>query len=201
MPSANWIRGITILATALATGIVWGTGHGVDIPYIKASVTASSVIVVIAFVYDAWAWRWPVLRNLTRRPMLHGTWKAELETSFATRAHETIDAYIVVRQTFSRISVSMLFDHSRSKSMSGDLLFEDGLCTLYYLFRTEADTLHRDGNPPARGGAALAIGRSPNLHLEGDYWTERDTRGHVRTVGRTTRIYDTFAAASGAVYE
>jgi hypothetical protein len=200
MPSALWIRGTVIAAAAIATGIVWVTGHGVDIPYIKALVTASGVVTVAVFIYDGAAWRWPGLRTLTSRPVLHGTWKAELQTSFTSRETEIIEAYLVVRQTFSRISVSMLFDRSRSRSMVGDLVFEDRTCVLYYLFRTEAGTLHRDGNPPARGGAAVIVNRWPSMHLEGDYWTERETRGHVRTVGRTTKIYDTFSAAQSGTY-
>ena len=114
---------------------------------------------------------------LSRRPVLHGTWKAELRTSFPDRADEEIECFIVVYQTYSRICIDMLFDRSSSRSMSADLLIEASRCVLYYVFHTHPDTLHRDGNPPARGGAALVIAREPRIHLEGDYWTERETRG------------------------
>jgi hypothetical protein len=46
----------------------------------------------------------------------------------------------------------------------------------------------------------VIISRSPSMHLEDDYWTERETRGHVRTVGWTTKVYDTFSAARSGTY-
>lgn len=200
MPGANWIRGSILVAAGVAVAIVWLEHGPVDFPLVRALVTGSSVVTFALFVYDAWAWRQPGIRRLTRRPVLHGTWRVELSTSFDARAHETIEAYLVARQTYSRIQVATLFDRSRSRSIAGDILFESGECHLYYLFRTEATTLHRDANPPARGGAALTIGRYPRIHLEGDYWTERETRGSLRSIGHTKKCFDTFNGAQTGEY-
>ena len=200
MPTTNWTRIVIGLAAVVAITIVWATSGIVDFTYAKALVTASGVVVLFLLVYDRWAWRWPLLRRLTRRPILHGTWKAELRTSYPARAHETIECYIAITQTYSQISVDMLFDRSSSRSMSGDLVLEGGRCVLYYIFHTQADTLHRNSNPPTRGGAALVVAREPQVHLAGDYWTERDTRGTVRTLGRAAKVYATFEAARAAAY-
>ncbi len=78
--------------------------------------------------------------------MLHGTWKTELRTTYKPRADEVIEAYLVIRQTYSRICVDMLFDRSSSRSMSGDLVTEGGRCTLYYVFHSHAHTRHREDN-------------------------------------------------------
>ena len=201
MPGTNWIRGAILAAAAVAAAIVWLEHGGIDMRLIRALVSASSVVIFALVVYDSWAWRQPGLRRLTKRPVLHGTWKVELATSFESRAHETIEAYLVARQSYSRIQVGMLFDRSRSRSISGDILFEAGECHLYYLFRTEAGALHRKGNPPARGGAALTIGRKPGVHLEGDYWTERNTHGSLRSLGHSGKCFDTFAGAQTGDYK
>jgi len=200
VPTTNWTRIVIGLAAVVAITIVWATSGIVDFTYAKALVTASGVVVLFLLVYDRWAWRWPLLRRLTRRPILHGTWKAELRTSYPARAHETIECYIAITQTYSQISVDMLFDRSSSRSMSGDLVLEGGRCVLYYIFHTQADTLHRNSNPPTRGGATLMVTREPQVHLAGDYWTERDTRGTVRTLGRAAKVYATFEAARAAAY-
>ena len=134
------------------------------------------------------------------RPVLHGTWKIVLRTSHEERADEEIEAYLVIRQTYSSIRVDGLFDRSNSECLSADLAVQNGRCTLNYLFRTEAHTRHRDGNPPARGAASLRVGRTPRLHLEGDYWMERLTKGDITSVGRTPKLYDTFSAARAATY-
>jgi hypothetical protein len=200
VPTANWTRIVIGLAAAVAIAIVWATRGNIDVTYAKALVTASGVVVLFLLAYDRWAWRWPPFRSLTRRPILHGTWKAELRTSYPARAHETIECYLAITQTYSQICVDMLFDRSSSRSMSGDLVFEGGRCVLYYIFYTQAGALHREGNPPGRGGAALVVSREPDLYLEGDYWTERDTRGTVRTLGRAAKVHDTFEAARTAAY-
>jgi hypothetical protein len=200
MPTSNWVRAIILLATAIATAIVWGTGHNVDIPYIKAFVTASTVVVFLLLVYDSWTWRWPGVRRLTRRPVLHGTWKCELLTSYPERANETIESYLVIQQTYSRICARMLFDRSRSASMSGELVRENGRCVLYYLFKSEKGALEPSTNPPSRGAADLTVAMHPSIHLEGDYWMEVGTKGQLRTVGHSKKIYDTFSGARQARY-
>src|SRR5437588_6135901 len=99
---------------------------------------------------------------------------------------------MVVRQTYSRICVDMLFDRSQSVSMSGDLVNENGRCVLYYVSRSDKQTLERDENPPARGAAQLTVSRRPLVSLEGDYWMEHGTCGRVRTTGHTPLLYDSY---------
>jgi SMODS-associating 2TM, beta-strand rich effector domain len=200
VPTANWTRIVIGLAAVVAISIVWATRGTIDVTYAKALVTASGVVVLFLLAYDRWAWRWPPFRWFTRRPILHGTWKAELRTSYPARAHETIECYLAIAQTYSQICVDVLFDRSSSRSMSGDLVLEGGRWVLYYVFHTQADALHREGNPPGRGGAALVVAREPQVQLAGDYWTERDTRGTVRTLGHTAKVYTTFEAARAAAY-
>ena len=201
MLSANWIR-ISIFAAALvAAAIVWASGDDVDVDFMRALVSASAVVVGGVLLYDARAWRWRGIRRLTKRPVIHGTWKVELRTSWKERQDEVIEAYLVVRQTYSRVSVAMLLERSRSRSMSGDIVFEDGECRLYYLFAKQTNALQLDGNPSSRGGATLTIGRKPIVRLDGDYWTDQGTRGEVRSVGHNKETdFGTFDAARGAEY-
>jgi hypothetical protein len=84
--------------------------------------------------------------------------------------------------------------------MSGDLVRENGRCILYYVFRSDKQTLERDENPPARGAAQLTVAARPSMHLEGDYWMEHGTHGRVATVGHNPATYQTFSGAQGAEY-
>jgi hypothetical protein len=200
MPSANWTRIVIGLAALIAVVIVWATSGNLDFTYAKWLVTATSVVILFLLVFDRWLWRYRPCRWFISRPVLNGTWKCELKTTYADRADETIEAYLVIRQTYSRICIDMLFDRSSSRSMSGDLVNEGGRCTLYYVFHSHAHTRHRKDNPPSRGAAALTVGRQPATHIEGDYWMERETGGDMRTVGYTPKTYDTFTSASAATY-
>jgi hypothetical protein len=200
MPTSNWAKIVIAAAAGVGLLIVWATTGALDFVFAKAIVTASSGVILGLLAFDRWLWRIRPFRWLHSRPVLHGTWKVELHTSHEPRAAETIEAYLIVRQTYSGISVDGIFDRSHSRCLSANLATVDGRCTLNYLFRTEAETLHREGNPPARGAASLRVAREPRLHLEGDYWMERLTRGKVVSVGWSPKFYDTFLGARGGEY-
>lgn len=139
--------------------------------------TATSVVTLLLLAFDRWLWRYPPFRWAVRRPVLHGTWKMAQRTTYEPRAHETMESYLVIHQTYSTIRVNGLYAISDSESLSADLAIEKGRCVLSYIFRTDAHTMHRTGNPPSRGAATLKVGRQPQLHLEGDYWMERERAG------------------------
>jgi hypothetical protein len=200
MPSSNWTRVVIGLAAALWVLVLFLSGHHLQWWWGKPLGLVAGLVVCLLLAYDKWVWRWPGICRLTRRPVLHGTWRTELQTSHDARKEESIECYLVIDQTYSRICTRMLFDRSESQSMSGDIVYENSRCTLYYIFRSEKRTLERDGNPPSRGGAELRVRRTPKLELEGDYWTEERTAGHIVTTGYSSRTFDGFADARTAKY-
>jgi len=201
MPTSNWTRLVIGLAAAITLGIVWATSGQLDTAYAKATVTAASVVTLFLLSFDRWRWRYAPFRWVVRRPVLHGTWKLTQRTTYKPRAHETMESYLVIHQTYSTIRVNGLYAISDSQSLSADLAIEKSRCVLSYIFRTDAHTMHRTGNPPSRGAATLKVGRQPRLHLEGDYWMERGTRGSVQSVARSSKTYDTYEAARQATYK
>jgi hypothetical protein len=199
--TSNWVRAVIALAALVWALIAFVSGQPLEWSWAKSLGLVTAIVVGALLLYDHWLWRWPGIRRLHRRPVLRGTWKSELRTSYPGRRDEVIEAYLVVRQTFSKICVDMLFDRSQSTSMSGDLVRENGRCVLYYVFRSDKQTLERDENPPARGAAQLTVAIRPSQHLEGDYWMEHGTHGRVRTTGYTRTIYDTVAGAQEGDYK
>jgi hypothetical protein len=112
-----------------------------------------------------------------------------------------MEAYLVIDQTFSGIrQVRGLYQISNSHSLTADLSVDRSHCTLSFIFRSEAGTMHRDGNPPSRGASVLTVGRHPRLHLQGDYWMERGTKGSVKSVGYSRKLYATFESAQSAEF-
>jgi hypothetical protein len=200
MPSPNWTRAIIIIAAGSWAAIALLSGETLKWSWVRWLGIASAALVLAVLAFDRWAWRWPGVRRLTRRPVLHGTWRAELRTSYEGRKDETIESYLVIRQTYSTVCIDMLFDRSQSTSVSGDLVAEDGRCLLYYVFRSDKQTLERDDNPPARGAAQLTVSRKPLVRLEGDYWMEHGTHGRVTTTGHTPALYDSYRDAQSGTY-
>lgn len=200
MPNRSWAQ-ITIALAALASALIvlFSGGSGsVSLNVAKVVTSSSSVVILGLLAFDRLLWRLPGFRLLHGRPILQGTWKTDLRTSYEERKDETIECYLVVDQTFSRICARMLFDRSRSSSMSGEIVREGGRCVLYYLFRSEKSALEPETNPPRRGAADLTIATQPVPHLQGDYWMLGGTKGTLRTVGHTKTRYDTFDAARAA---
>jgi hypothetical protein len=201
MPTSNWTRLVIGLAAAIALGVVWATSGELDTTYAKATVTATSAVTLLLLAFDRWLWRYPPFRWAVRRPVLQGTWKMTQRTTYEPRADETMESYLVIHQTYSSIRVNGLYAISDSQSLSADFATDKSRCVVSYIFRTDAHTMYRTGNPPSRGAAALKVGRKPQLHLEGDYWMERGTRGSVKSVAHTSKTYDTFEAARQATYK
>lgn len=200
MPSAGWIRAVILIAAVLWAGILVLSGQSLSWTWGKSIGVVATGTVFIVAGFDRWAWRWPLVRRLTHRPVLLGTWRVELRTSYEARRDEVIEAFLVIRQTYSTICVDMLFDRSQSTSMSGDLVVEGGKCSLYYLFRSDKNALERDGNPPARGAAQLTVDRRPALRLEGDYWMEHGTHGRISTTGHSAVLYESYSSAKDGDY-
>jgi hypothetical protein len=200
MPTARWTRIVIGLAGVTWAAILFASGSSLRASWAEPLGYAATIVVLLLLVYDRWVWCWPVVRRFTGRPVLQGTWKTELLTSYEARKGEVIEAYLVIRQTYSKISVAMLFDRSTSQSRSADLIAEDGRWVLHYVYRSEKSTLERDGNPPARGAAELTVARRPSTSLEGDYWTEQGTRGQLRTVGHNKVLFDAYRDAQSGTF-
>lgn len=197
MPTAFWTRVVIALATGSWVVIAYLFNVPVDNRYLKAFGTITMGVLMVLALFDLYVWRWLPFA-ITKRPKLRGTWKVLLESTWAGEGGEPVskECYLVVRQTFSRVTVSTLFDVSRSASLNATITEHDGVRELSYVYWSAARTTARDGNPPHRGATALVIATQPKVHMVGDYWTERDNaRGTLTTIGRSNKLYDSFEAA------
>jgi hypothetical protein len=203
MPTPFWTRLIIGLSAGLWLLIAFVLDVPVDRNWLKALGGIAAVTVGGLLVFDRWAWRWfPI--SLPGHPKLHGTWKATLEfeelEGIPNGGIASKDCFLVIRQTYSTVSVNMLFDVSSSESRSAAICEQNGALRLWFSYWSAAGALHREGNAPHRGGAELVISRKPRLSLAGDYWTERRTRGRIETSGHSKHLYDDFTAACKGAY-
>jgi len=201
MPSPFATRAVIGLSAGLWLVLAFVLDAPVDKTWLKYLGGISSVVVVMLLIFDRWAWRW-VPDNWTRRPNLQGTWKAQLYYQWPDGAPtQTKVCFIVIRQTFSTVTVAMHFDISDSHSRSAAIVETNGAQSLCWSYLSVAHTLEQEDNPPHRGGADLTISRKPSISLAGDYWTERKTRGRITTLGHNPHCYDDFRRAETATYE
>lgn len=198
MPTPFWTRVIIVMAAALWGAIAWYLDAPIDATWLKPAGYVMSGVVLLLVLFDTLLWRVLPLR-VTKRPNIRGTWKAQLHYRWPADAPErSKDCYILVRQTFSTISVRMFFDISSSESRSAAVeVSGDGQYSLWWTYLSMARQFDRD-NPPHRGAAEVAISVSGKVTLEGQYWTERSTAGRISTSAHSKKLWDSFEKAQQA---
>ncbi|MBL8725277.1 MAG: hypothetical protein JNK49_14610 [Planctomycetes bacterium] len=141
------------------------------------------VISVVLACFDRWVWRWPGLRAAVRRPDLGGTYWGVIRSEWVN--HETglkptpISAAVVIRQTYTALTVTVFTADSFSSTIAAELSEEpDGRFSVAGLYRNEPRLSVQDGSRIHYGGLRLYLA-GPDTRLHGSYWTDRDTKGEM----------------------
>jgi hypothetical protein len=175
------------IAAYLVTGI-WSVGlliAGVHLKgaWVKVLTAAPLVVVAVFAVFDNWLWQLAGVREVVRRPRLNGMWRGELTSmrdggSGSETAHDPIPIFLAIRQTYLALSVVLLSAESKSRSIGAILQRHDnGDFSVYYHYDNVPMLEHRAGSPRHAGGARIAVPSLSPAALEGEYWTDRRTRG------------------------
>ncbi|MER7417754.1 hypothetical protein ABT346_13390 [Micromonospora peucetia] len=189
VPSPAWTRIVVFLAAGIWLLLALVLGVPVDQAWLRYLGAVAAVAVILILAFDLFAWRW-LPYWLVKRPMLRGTWKARLRSSWLDSDGHQVEktCYIVIDQTFSKVSIAMIFDISDSTSVAADIVSEGSRPILSCTYRSSAHALSQSDNPPHRGALSLYVAMSSRVSLEGDYWTERKTTGRIATVGRSKKL-------------
>lgn len=76
------------------------------------------------------------------------------------------------------VFVRLLTDESASDQMAGSVQkTPSGNWVVSYTYANTPKRGLRRGSPPHLGGAALTIFGEPPPRIEGEYWTDRDSKG------------------------
>lgn len=206
MISGTLLRAIVLVVTTVffvGSWVTTGAPNTSLFSFFSAAVFACSILL---FVWDRWAWKWQIAQSVSTVVRdLSGTWEATLESLWidpstgVSPAPKTV--YIVIRQTSSTASATLISDESKSKSSLARVVNEDGSWTLHYVYTNEPTLKVRKRSPIHHGSAVLAVTGSPAKRLEGGYWTDRDSKGHLTLTRRSKKIcedYEEAAAELGA---
>jgi len=136
------------------------------------------------WLFDRHAWRWPGLRRLVGRPLLHGTWHGTLASRWVNPdTNEGIapdpSVFLVVRQRYWSVTVRQLTRESGSASIRADLYCNpDRVWQLVYLYSNvpRAEFRHRS---EIHYGAAVLTAPGNGEAVAGHYFTDRNTMGDM----------------------
>lgn len=180
------ISAVFVVGTWIATG-------SPDLGFLRFLSTAVLVCSVLLFLWDQWAWKlrpFQLLPGVSRD--ISGTWETTLEslwvdpTTLTPPSAKTV--YIVIRQTSSNVTITLISDESKSKSSLARVIKEDGSWLLHYVYTNEPQVDFRAHSPIHHGSGVLAIVGNPAKRITGSYWTDRDSKGKLSLLRRSKRL-------------
>lgn len=189
-----------IVILVFAGGVLFG-GDQFKWAWLDYYSIAVLVATVVFFAWDRFLWRRGLPQRMGLAPRdLSGTWKGIL-TSFwedpsTGRRVPPKTVYLVVRQTARTVSAVLLTDESRSASSLALVGGPEGLASLDYMYLNRPRGRVEDRSRAHRGAASLNTSGLPAARLQGEYWTDRDTKGELDFVQRRAERADDFDEAA-----
>jgi hypothetical protein len=190
---------VAIVIGVFAVGIV-ATGGAVQVAWLRFYPGAVTIVVIAIAAWEHWLWRWSIVQRLPGATRdIRGTWKGELETFWKDETGTSSarkPVYLVVRQTASVVSVSLLTNESRSTSSLATVFSDGTTVSLDYLYLNWPDLRVQDKSRMHHGSASLIVSGMPADRLRGQYWTNRDTKGELDFTSRALLVAADFDGAA-----
>ena len=203
MISRLHLSAIVGITTALWAVMLVIEGITVNFSWLRPFSAVVGIVLLLIIAFERWLWRIQLLRGwFVKRPILRGLWKIELRSEWkaAVTGNQptALEAYLVVRQTYSHLSLRLLTEESSSETLAADIVeAADGIFRVYAVYRNEPKPRFRDQSPIHYGALLIDCGDSLNL-LSGDYWTDRNSRGQFTTTGYLKKSCSHYLEAKSA---
>ena len=195
------ISAFLILSVVLWAGLLWLKGVPLTWDLFLPFGSVVGAVSSILLLFDAWLWRWSIFRRwLLKRPLLHGTWKVELQSDWIDpltgHGIPVIHCYMIVRQTASKLSLNLVTQESRSETVSAGIEdCRDGTFEISCTYRNKPRSKYRDRSEVHFGAMLLTAETVGPKVLMGEYWTDRKTTGSLDLLERNPKFCMTFDEA------
>lgn len=139
-------------------------------------------VLLLAMLYFGWRWIWRWFPKLNDWifPDLNGTWNATIHWVWNGKKG-IAKGEACVKQNFLSLSMEMNTDGSHSETLLAKPKkhAESGNPLIYYIYRNTPNLTSETSQPPHEGAAVLRVSPSDIKTLRGNYFTSRDTKGHI----------------------
>ncbi len=193
------LLGLAVLVWAV---LLWVRGIPLTPEYLWPYGTVLSVLAIAAAIFERWGWAWWVFQGwLVKRPDLRGSWRVELQSDWIDpdtgQGIGPITCYMAVRQSLMTLSMRLMTAESSSWLIAHKIVEEnDGVFFVTGVYTNEPKLeLRGDRSEIHYGALRLAVQGKPPASLEGNYWTDRNTRGTMRLSDNRSEVFSTYDEA------
>jgi len=192
---------ILVIGAALWGASLLLQGVAVEPSWARPLSGVTAILLGLIGCFDLFLWRIPILQGwLVKRPILRGTWAATLVSNWVNpetgEKVPPIPAYVVIRQTYSMLSIRLFTEESRSVMLGAEIIRDpDGIYSLAGVYRNDPKSEYRHRSEIHNGAILLNVIGSPVTRLEGQYWTDRITVGSMNLTRRNKKLADDFDTA------
>jgi predicted XRE-type DNA-binding protein len=172
------LLGIALVSVGLAYGFHWLMLHmNIQAPWWVELPSVPGIAGVLYEAFDKWLWRWFRKIGIVKIPDIQGQWEVDGYTSFEQK--RSFKAKVIIRQTWTHISVYLETEQSSSRSLAASLSFnqpEGAVLIYHYLNEPKPNamkTMH------AHKGTAILRLKNDEC-MEGDYYSGRDRQNYGR---------------------
>jgi hypothetical protein len=200
MDLGRYIKAILYLAVGVWAVVLFFTGQPITSSFFRPVSTVTTIVVLAVMVFELWLWKLPFLHDwLVKRPVIDGTWKAELRSNWKDTdgiGIVPIEGYVVIRQSLQSLSIRLLTPESSSKLVGTEIVCSvDGLYCVSGVYRNEPRFQVRERSPIHYGAVWLEVIEAPSKMLKGHYWTDRNTAGELVLSERQGKTFQDFNSA------
>lgn len=199
MITGTYLQALLWLFAALWAGLLIVSGTQLPANFFKPISVAISVVGLVLLALDKWLWHITWLHPwLIQVPDLRGTWEGKLiPNPEPGQTSAPIKAYFRVTQSLSTIQMRLMTNESQSELIVGTVKrTDDGMYVVTGIYRNTPRLSCRDSSPIHHGGILLEVRGTPSRELDGQYWTDRKSRGEMRFTARSFHLYDSFDDAA-----
>jgi len=201
MIAERHIKAIIYIAVLAWTVVLYVNHQAIKSAWLQPLSTVITIVLYAVMAFDLWLWKIPLLHNwFVKRPVIAGTWRVEIRSNW--KNPETgigiapVAGYMVIRQTFSTLSLRLLTEESSSELVGTEIVCSaDGLYCVSGVYRNEPRFQARERSPIHYGAVWLRILDEPSQKVIGHYWTDRDTAGEMELTYRQNKKFQTFQSA------
>jgi hypothetical protein len=205
------ITNIQLSTLVFVIAIIWGIalilqGTSLSVDLVKPFSNVTGILVLLLAFFGKWAWHWRIFYPwLVSTPYIDGTWKGKINSNWVNpktkQKTEQIDAYLVIRQKFSKVYARLITKESISELLAGEIIKNaDETWQFVSAYRNTPKMLIRKRSPIHHGAMLLSIKGKPPTGLDGQYWTDRNTQGEIAFSGFNKKRLEDFSSASTAKY-